>query len=69
MRIIAFPAHQRKHSGIFFYRALRTPGEICTATANILNREARLSRETGENTPPEVLEDISEWVGRGCLPS
>ena len=33
-----------------------------------LDREARLARDTGVNTPPDVLLDISAWIGRGCVP-
>ncbi len=68
MNILDFPAPRRKHSGIFFYRAPRTPSDICTAITNTLNREIRIARDTGVNTPPEVLSDISAWVAKGCLP-
>ena len=58
----------RTRPGILNYRAPRSPSEICAAITNALNREARLARLTGINTPPEVLTDLSAWVGRGCVP-
>ena len=54
--------------GIFTYRQQRSPGDICAAIIRALDREARLARDTGVKTPPEVLSDMSEWIGRGCLP-
>ena len=66
--ITQLPAPQRLRPGILAYRQQRTPGEICAAIMRALDREARLARDTGVNTPPEILSDISAWIGRGCLP-
>ena len=66
--VVYHPAIPIKRLGILSYRQQRTPGEICNAITNALDREARLARATGINTPPEVLTDLSAWVGRGCLP-
>ncbi len=66
--ITQLPAPQRVRPGILAYRQQRTPGEICAAIMRALDREARLARDTGVNTPPEILSDISAWIGRGCLP-
>ena len=63
-----FPVLSRPRPGILGYRAPRTPRDTCAAIMSALNREARLARQTGVNTPPEVLEDISAWIARGCLP-
>ena len=60
---------QSLRPGILEYRRQRTPGDICAAIMSALDREVRLARATGVNTPPDVLDDISAWIARGCLPS
>ena len=67
--VITFPAVPRCRPGILFYRAPRPPGEAFRVIRHALDKEARLARLTGVDTPPEVIEDISAWVARGCLPS
>ena len=67
-RIIPLIRPQPNRPGILSYRRRRTPGEICAAITNALDREARLARLTGMNLAPRVIEDISAWIGRGCLP-
>ncbi len=66
--LYTFPDDARQRPGILGYRAPRTPGDVCRAIRNALDREARLARQTGVNTPPDVIEDISAWIARGCLP-
>ncbi len=66
--ITQLPAPQRLRPGLLAYRQQRTPSEAFRAIRNALDREARLAKLTGVNTPPEVLENISSWIGRGCLP-
>ncbi len=66
--IAHLPAPQRLRPGILNYRRQRSPGDICAAIMRALECEARLARDTGVNTPPEVLSDMAEWIGRGCLP-
>ncbi len=68
VRVAHFPATRRVRPGILAYRAPRTPGDTCAAIMRALDREARLARDTGKHTPPEVLEGMSAWIGRGCLP-
>ncbi len=67
--IIPLVAPSPNRSGILSFRTQRNPGEIIIATTNVLIKEARLARQTGVNTSPEVLEDISAWIARGCLPA
>ena len=66
--VTQFPPLSHPRPGILGYRAPRAPGDICAAIMHALDREARLAKLTGVNTPPEVLSDMSEWIGRGCLP-
>ena len=67
--ITQLSAPQRLRPGLLGYREQRSPAEFCRAIGDALDREARLARVTGVHTPPEVLEDISAWVARGCIPS
>ncbi len=69
--IVRFPRLDCKPQDglVGLYRRPRTHGEIVRAIANALRQEARLARQTGMNTPPEVLEDISSWATRGCTPA
>ena len=59
---------QRTRRGILNYRQQRSHAEFCRAIRDALNREARLAHHTGVNVAPDIIEDISAWVGRGCLP-
>ncbi len=64
--ITQLPAPHRLRPGLFAYRAPRTPGEICRAIRDALNREATLREQAG--MPDHWLRETADWVGRGCLP-
>ena len=66
--IVALSPRPCTRLGILSYRQQRSPAEFCRAIQNVLDREARLARDIGKDIPPNVIEDISAWVGRGCLP-
>ena len=68
LKIAHFPVSQRLRPGILNYRQQRSVADFSRAIRDALDREARLARQTSVSTPPEVLEGISSWVGRGCLP-
>ncbi len=59
---------QRPRLGILSYRAPPSVADFSRAIQRALEREARLARDTGKHIPPKVLEGISLWINRGCLP-
>ena len=67
-RVAHLRAPQRNRLGILNYRQQRSVADFSRAIRDALDREARLARHTGVNVAPDVIEDISAWVGRGCLP-
>lgn len=67
-KIVTLPRSQCIRTGILGYRRQRSVAEFSRTICDALNREARLAKLTGVNTAPEVLSDMSEWIGRGCLP-
>ncbi len=66
--VVYHPAIPIKRLGILSYREQRSVADFSRTICAALNREARLARDIGKDIPPDVLDDISAWVGRGCVP-
>lgn len=67
-RIVALPTRPCTRTGILGYRRQRSAAEICRVIRHALDREVRFAKQTGVATPPDLLQDISAWIGRGYLP-